>query len=71
MPGLDAPDMGQSEGAKQPAATKQESRAKSSSTHSVMLIDCGKASKGNESRKGPLGAFIEPALPPFARFDFY
>jgi hypothetical protein len=71
MPSLDAPGTRQSEGAKQPSATAQESRAKSSSTPSVVLIDCGRASKGNESGKGTLGAFIEPALPPFARFDFY
>jgi hypothetical protein len=64
MPGFDAPDMTQSEGAKQPSVSKQERRAKSSSIDIVVLIDCGKASK-KKSSKGSLGAFIEPALPPF------
>jgi hypothetical protein len=67
MPGLEALETKRKR-AKQPSGVKQETRAQSAPVTSVVLIECGKASE--TCRRGPLGGFIEPALPPFMRFYF-
>jgi hypothetical protein len=56
------------EGAKQSSVIKQESMVKSRSVVSVLLIDCGRASK--RIQRGPVGAFMQLAIPPFIRFYF-
>jgi hypothetical protein len=70
MPRLEALSTTRSKRAKQQpsGAAKQETRAKSAPVTSLVLIDCGKASE--TCRRGPLGGFIEAALPPFMRFYF-
>jgi hypothetical protein len=58
MLGLDVPDMTPSEGAKYPSMIKLESLVKSLSPVSVLLIDCGRASK---QTRGITGAFWKRA----------